>query len=77
MTQSMYIGPTIPGIVRSNTIYMGELPNRLKELIGELPVINSLIVSIEVLPEAKKALAEQGSVENVAYERVLNYRKER
>nr|DAG59550.1 MAG TPA: hypothetical protein [Caudoviricetes sp.] len=77
MTQSMYIGPTIPGIVRSNTIYMGELPNRLKELIGELPVINSLIVSIEALPEAKKALAEQGSVENVAYERVLNYRKER
>lgn len=77
MTQSMYIGPTIPGIVRSNTIYMGELPNRLKELIGELPVINSLIVSIEALTEAKKALAEQGSVENVAYERVLNYRKER
>lgn len=77
MTQSMYIGPTIPGIVRSNTIYMGELPNRLKELIGELPVINNLIVPIEALPEAKKALAEKGSVENVAYKRILDYRKER
>lgn len=75
MRQRMYIGPTIPGIVKANTIYVGELPDKLDKLIEELPIVNNLVVPIDALTKAKKALSELGSVENVAYKQVMTYRK--
>ncbi len=75
MKQSMYIGPTIPGIVKNSTIFIGELPDRLNKLTEELPCIKNLIVPIDKLTKAKQALFEQGSVENVSYNNILNYGK--
>lgn len=71
----MYIGPTIPGIVKNSTIFIGELPDRLNKLTEELPCIKNLIVPIDKLTKAKQALFEQGSVENVSYNNILNYGK--
>lgn len=75
MKQSMYIGPTIPGIVKNSTIFIGELPDRLNKLTEELPCIKNLIVPIDKLTKAKQAIFEQGSVENVSYNNILNYGK--
>jgi hypothetical protein len=75
LKQSMYIGPTIPGIVKNSTIFIGELPDRLNKLTEELPCIKNLIVPIDKLTKAKQALFEQGSVENVSYNNILNYGK--
>ena len=75
MKQSMYRGPTIPGIVKNSTIFIGELPDRLNKLTEELPYIKNLIVPIDKLTKAKQALFEQGSVENVSYNNILNYGK--
>lgn len=75
MKQSMYIGPTISGIVKNSTIFIGELPDRLNKLTEELPCIKNLIVPIDKLTKAKQALFEQGSVENVSYNNILNYGK--
>ena len=75
MKQSMYIGPTLSGIVKNSTIFIGELPDRLNKLTEELPCIKNLIVPIDKLTKAKQALFEQGSVENVSYNNILNYGK--
>lgn len=30
MTQQMYLGPTVPGLVKENEIFRGELPDAVK-----------------------------------------------
>lgn len=75
MNQCMYIGPAVPGVVKNSTIFIGELPARLNKLVEELPCVRNLIVPIDKLTRAKQALSEHGSVENVSYGQVLNYKK--
>ena len=75
MKQCMYIGPSISGVIKTSTIFIGELPARLNKLIEELPCVRNLIVPIDRLTRAKQALSEQGSVENVSYHQVLDYKE--
>ena len=75
MSQCMYIGPAVPGVVKNSTIFIGELPARLNKLIEELPCVRNLIVPIDRLTRAKQALSEQGSVENVSYHQILDYKE--
>ena len=73
MSQQMYIGPSIPGTVKEGTVFYGGLPEKLAGLAGEMPYINSLVVPVDRITEAAQALKEQGSVEDVSYNRVLKY----
>lgn len=75
MIQRMYIGPTVAGVVKNAAIFMGELPDKLVKLTEELPCVKNLIVPIDGLTVARQALSEQGSVEKVSYEQILNYKK--
>jgi len=75
MMQRMYIGPPIPGIVKYGTVFIGDLPKGLTEKAAEIGSINNLVVPIKGITDAKKALSEQGSVENVSFSRVENYLK--
>lgn len=75
MKQCMYIGPSISGVIKTSTIFIGELPARLNKLIEELPCVRNLIVPIDRLTRAKQALSGQGSVENVSYHQILDYKK--
>lgn len=73
LNQCMYIGPSIPGVVKNSTIFIGELPERLTRLSQELPCINNLVVSIDEITKVKEALSEQGSVEDVSYRQIMDY----
>ena len=75
MRQKMYIGPSIPGVVKNSTVFIGDLPKRLTEVSQQVPSIQNLVVPIERITEAKKALSQKGSVEDVSYERIVNYLK--
>jgi len=75
MKQCMYIGPSISGVIKTSTIFIVELPARLNKLIEELPCVRNLIVPIDRLTRAKQALSEQGSVENVSYHQILDYKE--
>ncbi len=76
MTQRrMYIGPAVPGVVKKGTVFIGGLPEGLAEMAGKLPCIRNLVVPIGDITKARKALSEQGSIENVSYARVEEYLK--
>lgn len=68
--QRMYIGPTIPGIVKKGTVFVGDLPKSLTDKAKEISSINNLVVSIHEVTSATKALCERGSIENVSYSRI-------
>ncbi len=75
MIQWMYIGPSIPGVVKQGTVFLGELPEELAKKAAEMKSINNLVIPIDRITDAKKALSEQGSVENVSFSRVEKYLK--
>ena len=75
MMQRMYIGPAIPGVVKNSAIFIGDLPGRLTDIAKEIPSINNLVIPIDRITEAKQALSEQGSVEDVSYWRIVDYLK--
>ncbi len=73
--QRMYIGPSIPGIVKYGTVFIGDLPGELTKKAAEIGSINNLVIPIDGITAAKKALSEPGSVENVSFSRIENYLK--
>lgn len=75
MIQRMYIGPSIPGIVKNSTVFIGDLPKELTEKAEKMGSINNLVIPIDRITDAKKALSEPGSVENVSFSRVEDYLK--
>lgn len=75
MMQRMYIGPTIPGVVKNGTVFIDELPKQLAEMSEKLPSINNLVIPIDGITGAIKALHEQGSVEDVSYSKMIDYLK--
>ncbi len=77
MIQQMYIGPTIPGVVKNGAIFLGELPTVLTEAAEKISSINHLIIPIEKITSVTKALSEQGSIEQVSYDRILHFLKEK
>ena len=70
MTQKIYIGPTIPGVVTNGTIFKDKLPEHVKRKVEENKNIARLIIPVSDVIEAKKRLAIEGSVENVAYKNI-------
>lgn len=51
----VYIGPSIPGIVRHGTVYKdGVLTDKLNECIADFPAMQRLFVSVDEAPAAIK-----------------------
>ena len=68
----MYIGPTLRGLIRSGTIYRGDRAHALEEArkaIEAQPLVKTLIVTGDYLPEARLKVKTPG---NALY---VNYRK--
>lgn len=65
----VYVGPTLPGVAKRNTIYNNGIPAVLAEKAKEKPVIASLIVPIGHLATANAELARCGSVLSILYDK--------
>lgn len=70
MTNTMYIGPSIRGVVKHGAAFSGGLPARVKKLADEKPIIKNLIVPVSDLADAIKRSNEEGSAVAVAYDRI-------
>lgn len=75
MKQQMYIGPSIPGIVKKGTVFLGELPRELTDAITEMTCIGNLVIPIDGITAAKKELSQQGSVKAVSYGQAEKYKR--
>ena len=70
MTNTMYIGPTVRGIVKHGAAFSGGLPARLEKLADAKPIIRNLIVPVSDLADAVRRSNEEGSAVAVAYDRI-------
>lgn len=57
--QMVYVGPTIPGVVKSNTIFQNSLPAALSERMEQDGVVKSLVIPLEDWPRVRQDLAAQ------------------
>lgn len=74
--QQMYVGPTVPGVVTKNRIYIGKLPDKVEERKSKDPYFANLLIPVEQLVTARQKLQETTSVLAVSYLKVLNSLKE-
>lgn len=70
MTQKIYIGPNIPGVVTNGTIFKDKLPEHVERKAAENKNIARLIIPVSDVVEAKKRLNVEGSVEHTAYKNI-------
>ena len=70
MTNTMYIGPSIRGVVRHGAAFSGGLPARVEKLADAKPIIKNLIVPVSDLADAIKRSNEEGTAVAVAYDRI-------
>ena len=67
---SMYIGPTVRGVVRHGATFSGGIPSRLENLAATMPIMRNLIVPVSDLTDAIKRSNEEGTAVAVAYDRI-------
>lgn len=68
----IYIGPTIPGIVKGNMIFKNGIPAALEKKAKELPAIGSLIIPISELARANAELRKSDSALETIFKKVEN-----
>lgn len=66
----IYIGPTIPGVAKENTVYNNGLPETLSKKAEEVPAIKALIIPVEKLAAASVELAKPGSALSIVYNKI-------
>lgn len=75
--QVIYCGPAIPrGGLGAFAVFIGELPENVKKLIGQCPEISKLIVPIERLAAVRAAVAVKGTEEHRLFEAVKKHKWE-
>jgi len=75
MVQLIYCGPTLPHKfgLRQYQVFIGGLPERIKEFAKECPAINSLLVPVGDFAETRISLGQKGSVEASQYLTVIEH----
>lgn len=72
MKQTMYIGPTVHGLVKKDVIFKDKVPEAVVERAKADKNFARLLVPMEEAILAKRELLEDGSVRRVSYQRVLD-----
>lgn len=68
-----YLGPTITGVVKHSTTFKdGVLPEKVKECVKQLPMMEQLFVAISDIPKATKELKKEQSVLATIYAQTAN-----
>lgn len=70
MSKVMYMGPTVPGIARKDTIFDGVLPEKVEERRKNDIHFSRLLVPMDKALRARQQLEEEGSVLAVAFSNV-------
>ncbi len=67
MTQKMYLGPTVPGLVKENEIFRDELPDGIARRVETDKNFARLFVPMDRIMDARRQLQTEGSVLSAAY----------
>ncbi len=66
----VYCGPSVRGVARQYTTYMGGIPEPLKEFIKEHPAARGLIIPTGRFASVRKRLETPGTAEAIIYKKV-------
>ena len=62
----VYVGPSLPGgVLPQFTVFQGELPVPIVDLMGKCPSLSLLIVPVSQLSQARKDVITKGSLLNL------------
>lgn len=68
---SIYVGPSIKGLVNQYSVFKNGIPKRLKEYTEHNRDVKRLIVPVSKLVDTKKSIGVKGTVENISYNNIL------
>jgi len=68
--QSIYIGPTINGLIQNQVFYNG-IPERVYEILQEVGPVQRLLIPVHLLPYIRKRSRIQGTQENIAFDELM------
>lgn len=71
----VYLGPIIPGVAVTGTVYSNGLPPQLAVAVEEVPAIDSLLVEPAQVAMARKALKTETSAISICYAKAVEYSK--
>lgn len=67
----IYLGPTIPGVVRHANVFSNGLPSVLENAVSEYPVMRRMIVPISEAPALTKELNKEESAAKNVYAAIV------
>ena len=70
-----YCGPTVKGIAPQYTVFVDGLPEKLKEKVEQVPLLNALIVPLDKLAETRVKIDQEGARENILYNKATDLMK--
>ena len=70
-----YCGPTVKGIAPAYTVFVDGLPEKLKEKVEQVPLLNALIVPLDKLAETRVKIDQEGTRENILYAKAADLMK--
>ena len=68
---TVYVGPSIPGILPRHAVFSGGLPPQIEKLAQASPALRGLFVPAERLAQARIDIARKGTLLNLYAERVV------
>ncbi len=74
--QVVYVGPTIPSVVKTNTIFNNGIDERVAERIKSQPEIGGLLIDIYNLADAQRQIALKKGAFYSLYSKVQKSLKE-
>lgn len=69
----MYIGPTIPGLISTSTVFRNGIPSAVSAKAKECPSLLELLVPIENVAEKTKEIQNGKGASSVFYQDVCSF----
>lgn len=73
----IYIGPSIVGVVTKGTVYKNGLTPQMSKAVEELPALNTLLVEIGKIAQARKDLRNKASAVSICYAKAEEYARKK
>lgn len=69
----MYLGPSITGVAATGTVYNNGLTSQMQAATKEMPALNTLLVEIGGIVQARHDLRDKNSGISICYRKVEEY----
>lgn len=73
----IYIGPSIVGVTTKGTVYKNGLTPQMSRAVEELPALNTLLVEIGRIAQARKDLKNKESAVSICYAKAEEYARKK